>query len=399
MKNKVLKLLAVVSSMAITSCNTASSSSTSLLPSTSESSVEESSSSEETSSTSSESSEEISTSSSESSSSSSSEEVKPNLDALDGTPMSKDYISRGYTPLFKDLNHKHGYIVSKTTYGPGESPHYDYDYLKLYEDDYKKPAWTIAQWNSRFDLKGTDALSGYTHDKDSTGLVHTITSKGNGVKPGKKMIINSQNGEIYLEANCGVEYLKDRTGTEPWVHLLLSQDFGNDLRFVSKLSSLYLDASYTIHSCEDKTYGVVNPNAHAAQLVYFVTIQNRNMASKDYGKYIWFGMPLWDNRNAGGKAGSYIAHDAGTDTLIYAPGSTYYFHDSSGLLPKVGERARARADILPIVKTAFAEAKQKGYLGTTTWEELAIGGMNFGYEVPGTYDISATVHDIGVYYK
>ena len=390
MKNKVIKLLAVVSSMAITACATSTPSSS--LSSTSSKEVPDSSSvSEETSSS--------STSSESKPTSSSSTKTYPTIDELDGTPKSKEYVEKGYKPLFKDLNHKQGYIVTKGSYGPGESPYHD-ERLDLYPQDTKQPEWTIAQWGTRFDLIGSGFYDGHSHTTDESGLVHTIKSMGSGYTPAKKLIINSENGEVYLESNCRVEYLQDRTGSEPWVHLLLSQDFSNDLTFVNTLSSLYMDASYTVNFCEDKTYGTVNPNAHAAQLVYFVTVQNRNMASKDYGKYIWFGMPLWDNRDAGKFANrGYVAHDAGTDTLIYSPAGTYYFHETGGYVPELNQKARARMDILPIIKNAFNEAKNKGYLGTTKWEELALGGMNFGFEVPGTYNIGATIHDIGVYAK
>jgi hypothetical protein len=152
-------------------------------------------------------------------------------------------------------------------------------------------------------------------------------------------------------------------------------------------------------SCEDKSFGVANPSCHAAQLVWFITIQNRNKASKDYGKYIWYGMPLWDNRSVGKINNATSHHDAGTDTLIYSMGGRHYLSETNGAIPQVGVRSRACADVYPIIKSAFAEAISKGYLGTTQWQDLAIGGMNYGFEVPGTYNIAASMHDVGVYYK
>ena len=377
MKTKYILLLSTLMSICLASCNPSN------LPSDSDSPS-------------------ISETESSNSESSNDSETNLNIDDFNTTPKSEEYRKQGYYTLFKDINHKYGYIVTKPSYGAGESPYHS-EYLKLYPEKTRTPSWTIAQWSSRFDIMGKDANSGYTHETDETGLIHTITSKG-GERyyeqyPGKKVIINSMDGSLYFESNCGVEYLQDRTGSEGWVHLLMSQDFDDRLVFIKDLKSLMLETNYKVTKFEDMTYGKVNPNAHAAQFVFYITIQNRNKSSVDYGKYIWFGLGLWDNRSVNKFTSIYSAHDAGTDTLIYSPGSTDFMKTNSGRIPKVGVDAQAKVDILPIVQKAYEDGIKKGYLGTTKWEELAIGGMNFGFEVPGTYNIGTEIKDIGIYYK
>ena len=59
----------------------------------------------------------------------------------------------------------------------------------------------------------------------------------------------------------------------------------------------------------------------------------------------------------------------------------------------------ARIDVVDIAHQAYELALERGYLGETKFEDLAIGGMNFGFEVPGTYNIGVEFESIGIYTK
>lgn len=325
------------------------------------------------------------------------------IDDFNSTPFIDSYIDKGYESLYEDVNFKDGYIVTKSTYGVGESPYHD-NYLRIYPSFYT-PRWSIAQWNSKYDILGNkdDPNAGYQLVREDDGLINTIISKGQTVNgqflPGKIIKINSMTGEIYLECNCSIEYDKDRDSSDPWVHLLLANRWRKQ-RKISELSSIVMEANFTVNKCinytKSENYSV---NKHAAQLVWYVTLQNLNRSSLGYGKYIWFGVGLWDDRSVDKVANAYIAHDAGTDTLIYNPSSSYYYGNNYGKQKGVGQENNAYVDIYPILSMAFSEAQAKGYLSNTTWDDLYIGGTNFGYEVPGTFDISATIHSLGVFVK
>ncbi len=325
---------------------------------------------------------------------------KLTIEDCNGTPKSKQYAEIGYEALYNDLNFKQGLRVSKAFYGPGEPPHHS-EKITLFEGYNEQPIWGMAQWSSNFDIM----IDGYELNKTQDGLVNEIVSNGKLVHgeetPAKILRLNSIDGSMYFESNCQVEYTQDRVPGDPWVHLLMEQSFGNnadELVFIKDLESLVVEANYKITKFEDVMGENANPSVHAAQMVWFITIQNRNKDSKGYGKYIWFGIPLWDNRQAGKPSNVYSAHDKGTDTLIYSMASSSYLNKTYGNIPNVGEDATARADILSIIQTAFNDAKSKGYLTDTEYTDLAIGGTNFGFEMPGTYNIGAQVDDIGVYY-
>lgn len=324
------------------------------------------------------------------------------LEDCNGTDQIKKYKAQGYSNLYQDPNYKDGYIVTKPFYGQGESPYHS-NYLRTYSS-LNKPTWTIAQWTSRYDLLGTnEETDGYQVHRETFGLVNTYTSKGkvhNGVyKPAKVITANSVTGSLYLESNCSVEYEKVRQDGDGWVHLLYSQDFGNNLINIKNCKSIVMDCEYTINKCENWTGDAYNKNKHAAQLVWYLTLQNRNRSSKGYGKYIWFGIALWDNRTEGKISNEYIAHDAGTDTLIYNPASTAFLQETNGFHSKIGEKAHANIEIRAIAEKAFSDAQAKGYLENTNFEDLCFGGTNFGYEVPGIFDIASTIHCINVFYK
>jgi len=332
---------------------------------------------------------------------SSSSIMKPKtLDDCNGTERSKHYGNLGYISGYNDINFKKNLRITKTDFT--ESTPYHGSPVVLH-DKYSSstPNWTMAQWGTRYDIKNTASdLGGHTLNKSDDGLINTITSKGktvNGIViPAKVLSLNSYTGEIYMESNCSVEYETPREGYEPWVHLLLESNLTKE-KSLSQMTSCVMEADYEVNYCDNKTGEAYNPNVHAAQLVWYITLQNLNNKSAEYGKYIWFGVSLFDNRDAGKETSLYYAFDAGTGTAIYNLGSSYYMKDKK--IPTVGERKTALIDIRPYVEEAFNIAKKDGYFETTVFTDLYLGSSNFGYEVPGTFDISSTIHSINVYYK
>lgn len=339
-------------------------------------------------------------SSSSSTSSSTSIFVPPTIEDCNGTELIKEYQKQGFDYFIKDPNFKDGFKITKSTYKGGESPYHD-SYKGLYQDFTRTYGFTIPQWNTRYDI-----YNSCTHNKSNYGLSHELISEGkntsNGFLPGKVIRFNSLTGNVYLESNCEVEYEQPRKGNEPWVHLLLEQDFGKQEKLrVSTAVSLILDMSYVVTKCERKmSDSEYDPSIHTAQFVWYVTLQNRNVKSSDYGKYVWFGFSLFDYRNQGTKTTTvYTQHDEGTSALIYCPPSTSYHIKTNGCFPSVNEKARCKLDILPSCFDAYNKATELGYFSNTTWNDLYICGFNFGYEVPGTFNISAEIESFNIFAK
>ncbi len=304
------------------------------------------------------------------------------------------FIDNGYAALFNDPFIKNGVQVLK----PDGSEAGTISGINAQGD----PCWVFPQWGSKYDIYDYDERK-YSNGGDA----FTYVSKGqqvNGVDvPAKILSIDSTNGSIYMELNAQVEFDSPRQDGESWPHTLLSQDFGPDpaLVHISELEDLVMNMSYEITKFEDCMGDSADSDKHCAQLIWYITIQNRTPGHEDYGKYVWFGITLWDNRISGEAFGGYAAEDAGkedaTHAFIYQPSSDIVH--SNGKCPVVNEYRTVDFHLLEAAMTAFNTAKERGYLGNTAWEDLYIGGMNFGFEVTGTYNVAVQIDSVGVYYK
>lgn len=315
------------------------------------------------------------------------------LDDFKTTEKCLYFMNQGYLPLYKDINFKNGFILSKTSTSAEGGPHYE-EYLKYYEETKDiKPTWTVAQWGSRHDL-----YQNYAFTRSEEGFIYSYSCLGGNNNNGmfisaKRLRFNTKTGEIDLELNAETEYDEPRKRGEDWPALLLSQNFNQNLIQISSSRSIIMEAEFEVTKFEDKM-------GNAAQVVWYITLQNRNKQSKDYGSYIWLGVPLWDNRKSGKETELFAQVDEGTSSLMYNSSSrAYYDKTNEGKMPVVGQKAKATFEVMKVARTAYDFAITHGYLGSTEFEDLYIGGTNFGFEIPGTYNLGVHFDNIGVYYK
>lgn len=320
------------------------------------------------------------------------EHSEPDTPATGSETAYEKYTENGYTALFNDPFLKNGFTVLK----PDGSVAGNIAGVNATDE----PSWVFPQWGSKYDIYNYAERTYF-----NGGNVYTYVSAGqkiDGVEiPGKILTVDSTKGSIYMELNAQVEYDHPRKDGESWPHTLMSQDFGGNLVHVSELKDLVMNMSYEITKFEDCMGSSADSGKHCAQLVWYITLQNRTVGHKDYGSYVWFGITLWDNRISGAPFGGYAAEDAGkedaTHAFIYQPSSALVH--PNGKCPVVNEYRTVDFHLLDAAKAAFNTAKERGYLGDTLWEDIYIGGMNFGFEVTGTYNVAAQIDSVGVYYK
>ena len=303
------------------------------------------------------------------------------------------YLQNGYGALFNDPYLKNG--INILSVDGSESKAIGFG------SSQGAPAWTFAQWHSKYDLRTYESLK-YTQKGTAFELSsYGATGSDGNYIPAKVIKIDSKIPSIYMELNAEVEFEKPKEDGEGWPHTLLSQDFSGALVHVSEQKELKAHMEYTVTKFDDKMNGQADAAKHCAQLVWYVTLQNRNPESAGYGQYVWFGFNLWDNRHSGGVCPEYAAQDLGkedaTKAFIYQPASDVFF--DAKRMPTVGEQAKIEFDFLPTAKQAFELAKSRGYLPQTNWDDIYIGSMNFGWEVTGIYNVGVQIDTVGIYYK
>ena len=289
----------------------------------------------------------------------------------------------------KNTSFEKGFRVYKTTEGVG-----DFHALPLETSlSNVQPDWTLAQWASKYDIIGAQRTAAF-------GEVSFVC--GETSPPAKRVDVNTRTGNISLELNAETEYERDRLNGEQWPHLLIGQDWaGEELLRIADMQSLVLRMDYEVTKIEDKSYSVPNPGLHCAQFVWYVTLQNRNADSADFGKYVWFGLNLFDNRMAGSVSDGFAAQDGGkeqnTGAFIYQPSSAVWSDD--GRVPSAGEEKEVSFDIVEEARSAYELAVERNFLGSTRFEDLYIGSTNLGFEVTGTYNIAAKIGNLGIVWR
>ena len=263
------------------------------------------------------------------------------------------------------------------------------DYSKKAEAS-KRKIWHMAQWWTPYQLK--DASYSYL------GNMHFYQT------PSRTIGVNYLEGKLFMALNGLKEYRnKPRTSMDiPWPHLLIEQDFERSYDIFT-IESLTVNLNFNIHKVVDENKDLYNPNLHAAQLLWYFVITD---VSDNFGEYqgyensenfFWFGVPLYDSRKA------YIEESKNVDLGgIGTTGRLIYSMDSRLYLPEnisFNKEYSINIDILPDVLKAYNYAIENGYLKKHPNSNFQIGYMNFGWELPGAFDVSSTIWNMSTKIK
>lgn len=242
------------------------------------------------------------------------------------------------------------------------------------------PVWMLAQWYSKYDLADTPLK------KDTDGsLVYA--------NAGKKFALYPDHS-LWMEVDAGNEYDSARVNGQPWPHLLIAQNFGAGSPKVGDADRLEFSMELKIEKCENKmAAGTYDPNIHTAQSPFYFILVNDNPNSDDYGQKIWFGLPSFDYRYQTLRDNEIVLWDIGTGMYIYdVPETKIWGHVSL----HDGQWHTTRIDLIPLIERAVQAMREKGLFRNTVTGDLKITGMNFGWEVPGTFDAALRVRGISL---
>jgi hypothetical protein len=190
-----------------------------------------------------------------------------------------------------------------------------------------------------------------------------------------------------------------RAKGDPWPHLYLEQKIsapgGHLAQTAPDLAALArLHFAINLKLLHDKRPDSPrrDVHTHAAQFLFFLTVQNLNRQSKGYGDYYWFGINLYDDRKP--VTTFYAAQDKGgekkkgTNKFIYSLGLDAFTKQ----VVAAGDWVPVTGDLLPHIVAGLQESWKRGYLSDS--RELAdykLGGLVMGWEVTGLNDVAIAV--------
>ena len=277
--------------------------------------------------------------------------------------------AKDVTELLRDPSFKHGFVLQRPE--PGRKV----ECGTVRGTSGGEPVWQLAQWSGR-------------HPFDQTTPV--TPSAGTGFRlanPARSLSFGGDDGILTLAVNAAAEYGdRPRGKSDPWVHLLVEQPVAKPPR-LGDLTALRLHLEARRIRARLVREADYDPGLHAAQFQLFLSVQNLEKGSPGFGNYLWFGIPIYDNRHR--MIPDYAAPDfGGTGKFIYTPGTRHFTtgstHDEGWVT--------FDAELLPLIREGLATARAKGFLKDSAEEGLfRIAALNLGWEVPGTFDVEMQV--------
>jgi hypothetical protein len=244
------------------------------------------------------------------------------------------------------------------------------------------PAWDLDQWSSRHPLAigPPEQLADGSLRYSNVAKTITLGSAG------------SDRGDLDLAVKASAEYgTRVRQPGEPWVHLLVEQNIENPPA-LAELSAARLQVEARLNASQRLAAPGYSPGLHAAQFQIFFSVQNLNRQSPGYGRYLWFGIPLYDDRHR--VVPSHRAQDTGgTSMFIYTPSSDVFTARSA----HDREWITIDRDLLPLMREGLEYAWRQQFLKESqALADYRIAGMNIGWEVPGIFDVDMQIRRLSL---
>ena len=281
--------------------------------------------------------------------------------------------------LIRDPGFRHGFRLIEPT--PGKRVPYG---VMPGVDASQPPVWDLDQWSSKFPIAASlrPSAAGDFLCYSNTAKTVTFGKRGSAA-------------DLAFGVVASVEYAgKARKGGEPWVHLLAEQPIETPAA-LSDMSAARLHVEARLKQSKKLETPDYTPSLHAAQFQIFFSVQNLNRQSPGYGKYLWFGIPIYDDRARFPAA--FKAQDfGGTSMFIFTLAGDVYTSQSA----HDREWVTIDKDLLPLMREGLETAWQRGFLNEShAWADYCIAGMNLGWEVPGVFDVELQLRNLSLKVK
>lgn len=208
----------------------------------------------------------------------------------------------------------------------------------------------------------------------------------------KTLEINNNTGGFVLGIDGSKDFIGDRVAGQEWPHFILEvMPFRNPV-FIRDINFLDFYLEFELTKVENKTVSF-NRDLHTALFIWYITL---NYLSPDgtTSDYFWFGLPIYDYRHD--FSPFFAQQDSGkedrTDKFIVNLAGDTFLND----VVDVDMPQYMLFDAYESVKMAYDIAFSRGFLKDTVFEDMKIGSMYIGWELPGSFDVSMSVYKISI---
>jgi len=238
-----------------------------------------------------------------------------------------------------------------------------------------EPAWQLAQWHSKHSIAGARP-----ERLPSGGLRFANPAKWIVVAPE-----NAPDADLILGVDTRPEWNgRHRQRGDGWPHLLVQQDI-SDCPPLAALKRLDFRIEARLLHDERVELDGYTRGLHCSQIHFVLIVQDRDRASPGHGDFLWFLVPLYDDRHRSPRP--HVAQDMADPSakLIVNPGGAAYtkrsLHD--------GEWVTFECDLRPLLLKAVRTGWERGYLGKSRdLDAIRPTSAILGWEVPGIHRVA-----------
>lgn len=284
-------------------------------------------------------------------------------------------------------------------------------YFQYGKEGLPKPEWRLAQWASRHSFRDiTNSAPGLPEGE----INYSFQTLSEGIykyeNTSKYIMVNTNTGEYSLGLKASKIFKAPRTQGQEWPHWFPERDIYKvpnppAVSSIAKSNGINVRFSVRLDSFEDHMGIAADPGLHSCMCVFYLMIYNRDPRMQAFTDLLWLGMVVFDNRYPLSSLQSFAdtgSKASASEKWIYnIPSSEFFDLDGNNLKtgdnqPIFGEWKSVDIDVLGHIYDGFNAAQRAGYMQNSSWENLYVGGMYFGFEIPGTYDIEMSFKDVDV---
>jgi len=295
----------------------------------------------------------------------------------------------GKKQVFLDSSFEKGFLAIpgggtqiKTGFIPDDR--YAQNVVLKYGSNTNQPVWTLRQNNDVYNLNDKYCETNVPDYEDGYYIF---------TDPSKKVMINPSSSSVYLELDSSIEYGEnERESSDTWAHLLIASSLSHQVK-VGNLQSLNLSINIQLMKNIDLSIS----KSYANEMILYLQLSNSNKSeTAKADKPIWFGIPFF-NSDSSAFDKEYAAVDtaqgpnSGGFIYKFAMDKLYETYDTS--LVDYNKHT-IQIELIKYFEIALKKAQDKGYWTSSTINDLVMGDMNFGFELPGRRKLGIQFSDL-----